>query len=568
MSAPAADGKSIFGRALELEPAARPTYLDEACVGDPALRARIDGLLVAHGQAGEFMARPAAAIAADITAGYEPIAERPGTVVGPYKLLEQVGEGGFGVVFMAEQTLPVRRRVALKVLKPGMDSRQVVARFEAERKALALMDHPNIAKVHDGGETESGRPYFVMELVRGVPVTDFCDQNRLPVRTRLGLFVQVCRAVQHAHQKGVIHRDLKSVNILVTLYDGTPVPKVIDFGISKAIGQPLTDKTLFTGFAQMVGTPLYMSPEQAELCGLDVDTRTDIYSLGVLLYVLLTGTTPFDKDRLRTAGLDEVRRIIREEEPAPPSTRVSTLGAAAATVSANRGSDARHLSRLIRGELDWVVMKALEKDRNCRYESPGALAADVQRYLDDEPVQACPPSVWYRLRKLARRNRAGALAAASVALGSVLAIGGLTSALLVQAASTAEVKAEQKQTKDALDREKQVNDDLVKSLDREVRAKSLRPEVELLDNRWLPSTFTVNTLADRGDGSLRQAVLDANANPGTDLIRFAPSARSDTIALSSGQLSVTDSLRIDGPDADRLTVSGNDASRVFQINSA
>ncbi len=450
MSAPAADAKSIFGRALELDPEDRAAYLDEACANDPALRARIDGLLAAHGEAGEFMRRPAAAVAAEITVGYEPIAECPGTVVGPYKLLEQIGEGGFGVVFMAEQTLPVRRRVALKVLRPGMDTRQVVARFEAERQALALMDHLNIAKVHDGGETESGRPYFVMELVRGVPVTDFCDQNRLPVRERLGLFVQVCRAVQHAHQKGVIHRDLKPANILVTLHDGTPVPKVIDFGIAKAIGQPLTDKTLVTGFAQMVGTPLYMSPEQAELSGLDVDTRTDIYSLGVLLYELLTGTTPFDRDRLRTAGLDEVRRIIREEEPARPSTRVSTLGAAAATVSANRGSDARHLSRLIRGELDWVVMKALEKDRNRRYESPSALAADVQRYLDDEPVLACPPSTAYRLRKFVRRNKGPVLAASLVVLALLVGVGSTTWGLVQATNARAEAVAEAGMKDDAL----------------------------------------------------------------------------------------------------------------------
>jgi WD40 repeat protein len=355
-----------------------------------------------------------------------------------------------------------------------MDTRQVVARFDAERQALALMDHPNIAKVLDGGATASGRPYFIMELVRGVPVTDFCDHNRLDVRARLGLFFQVCRAVQHAHQKGVIHRDLKPTNILVTLHDGVPVPKVIDFGVAKAIGQPLTDRTLVTGFAQMVGTPLYMSPEQAELSGLDVDTRSDVYSLGVLLYELLTGTTPFDKDRLGTVGLDEVRRIIREEEPARPSTRVSTLGQAGVTVSANRGSDPKHLSGLIRGELDWVVMKALEKDRNRRYESPGALAADVQRYLDDEPVHACPPSTWYRLRKFARRNKAGALTAASVALGVALAIGGLVTAVLVQAAGTAEVKAEQKQTKEALDREKETNDALLRALGREQLALYFR----------------------------------------------------------------------------------------------
>jgi tetratricopeptide (TPR) repeat protein/serine/threonine protein kinase len=349
----------------------------------------------------------------------EPIREGPGTVIGPYKLLEQIGEGGFGVVFMAEQTQPIRRKVALKVLKPGMDTRQVVARFEAERQALALMDHPNIAHVFDGGATATGRPYFVMELVKGVPITEFCDQNRLGVRERLELFVGVCEAVQHAHQKGVIHRDIKPSNVLVTRHDDKAVPKVIDFGIAKATGQQLTDKTLFTNFAQMIGTPLYMSPEQAQLSGLDVDTRSDVYSLGVLLYELLTGTTPFNRERFKAAGYDEMRRIIREEEPPRPSTRLSTAGRAATTASANRGSDPRRLSRLFRGELDWIVMKALEKDRNRRYESANGFAADVRRYLADEPVEACPPSVGYRLRKFGRRNRA-ALATSSVVAAALL----------------------------------------------------------------------------------------------------------------------------------------------------
>src|SRR5262249_30441325 len=299
---------------------------------------------------------------------------------------------------------PVRRKVALKVLKPGMDTRQVVARFEAERQALALMDHPHIAQVFDGGETASGRPYFVMELVKGAPITEFCDQNCLPVRERLALFVSVCQAVQHAHQKGIIHRDLKPSNVLVTVHDTTPVVKVIDFGVAKALGQELTDKTLFTCFAQMVGTPLYMSPEQAGQSGLDIDTRSDIYSLGVLLYELLTGTTPFDKARLKEVDYEELRRIIREEEPPRPSTRISTLGQAASTVSAQRKSVPRQLSRLFRGELDWIVMKCLEKDRNRRYETPNGLARDVERYLHDEPVQACPPSPWYRVRKFVRRH--------------------------------------------------------------------------------------------------------------------------------------------------------------------
>jgi WD40 repeat protein/serine/threonine protein kinase len=353
-------------------------------------------------------------------------------VIGPYKLLEQIGEGGFGVVFMAEQQHPVRRKVALKVLKPGMDTRQVVARFEAERQALALMDHPNIAHVFDGGETASGRPYFVMELVRGIPITEFCDQNHLSIRERLELYVTVCQAVQHAHQKGIIHRDLKPSNVLVTLQDGTPLVKVIDFGIAKALGpERLTDKTLFTGLIHMIGTPLYMSPEQAEMSGQDADTRTDIYSLGVLLYELLTGTTPFDKDRLKEASYDEIRRIVREEEPAKPSTRISTLGQAATTVSANRRSEPRRLSQLFRGELDWIVMKALEKDRNRRYETANSFAADVQRYLHDEPVQACPPSAGYRFRKFARRNQAALLTASVVVLAVLLTVAGLAASTVL-----------------------------------------------------------------------------------------------------------------------------------------
>jgi tetratricopeptide (TPR) repeat protein len=337
--------------------------------------------------------------------GYAGERARPGTVIGPYKLLEQIGEGGFGVVFMAEQTQPVRRKVALKILKPGMDTRQVVARFEAERQALALMDHPNIAKVLDGGQTTTGRPYFVMDLVKGLPITEYCDQAQLTTRERLELFVQVCQAVQHAHQKGVIYRDLKPSNVLVTVHDTTAVVKVIDFGVAKALGQELTDKTLYTGFAQMVGTPLYMSPEQAGESSLDVDTRSDIYALGVLLYELLTGTTPFEKERFKEAGYDEIRRIIREEDPPRPSTRISTLGQAATTAAMQRKSDPKRLSQLLRGEVDWIVMKCLEKDRNRRYETASALAADVQRYLNDEPVLACPPSKWYLFRKYARRNK-------------------------------------------------------------------------------------------------------------------------------------------------------------------
>jgi tetratricopeptide (TPR) repeat protein/serine/threonine protein kinase len=415
--------RDIFDAALAIEdPAQRAAYVEQACQGNPALQEHIAALLEVDQQVGSFLGAP---VASSIDTIEEPVCERPGAVIGPYQLLEPIGEGGFGVVFLAEQQEPIRRQVALKVLKPAQDTRQVVARFEAERQALALMDHPNIAHILDGGATASGRPYLVMELVRGIPLTDFCDQKHLSVRRRLELFVSVCGAVQHAHQKGIIHRDLKPSNVLVTLRDDKPVVKVIDFGIAKAIGQSLTDKTVQTGLVQLIGTPLYMSPEQAGLCGLDIDTRSDIYSLGVLLYELLIGTTPFDQERLRTVGFEEIRRIIREEEPARPSTRISTLGQAATTVSANRQSDPKQLSRLLRGELDWIVMKSLEKDRNRRYETANSLARDLQRYLADEPVQACPPSAGYRLRKFVRRHKAALTITACLLLVFTLLVGGL-----------------------------------------------------------------------------------------------------------------------------------------------
>jgi eukaryotic-like serine/threonine-protein kinase len=416
--------EAIFWEAARLAPGPeRDAYLAQACGEDRELRRRVERLVSVQPRLDRFLERPFAGPAPALHLA--DAGDRPGTVIGAYKLLEQIGEGGMGAVWMAEQTRPVRRRVALKIVKPGLDTAQVVARFEAERQALALMDHPHIARVLDAGATAAGRPYFVMELVRGLPITDYCDEATLGVRDRLALFVQVCRAVQHAHQKGVIHRDLKPSNVLVTVIDGRPVPKVIDFGVAKATAGTLTDRTLFTGFHQLVGTPLYMSPEQAELSGVDVDTRTDVYALGVLLYELLTGTTPFDPAALRRAAFDEVRRIIREEEPARPSRRLSTLAAERqTTVSEQRGMDGRRLDRLLRGELDWVVMRALEKDRNRRYESAGALAADVERYLADEPVAAGPPSAWYRARKYARRHRrllvtAGIVAAALIGATAV-----------------------------------------------------------------------------------------------------------------------------------------------------
>jgi WD40 repeat protein/serine/threonine protein kinase len=422
-----AEAARIFLEAVEHHERGQwDAFVREAAAGDPLVLQRVAALLKAHGEANLMLDGDPLVP----TEGIPQPSERSGTVIGPYKLLEQIGEGGFGVVFLAEQTQPVRRKVALKILKPGLDTRQVVARFEAERQALAIMDHPNIAKVHDGGTTPAGRPYFIMELVKGVPITDFCDQNRLTPRQRLELFVDVCAAVQHAHQKGIIHRDLKPSNVLVSVHDTTPVVKVIDFGVAKALGQELTDKTLFTGFAQMIGTPLYMSPEQAGQSGLDVDTRSDIYSLGVLLYELLTGTTPFDKERFRLVGYDEMRRIIREEEPPRPSTRISTLGQAATAVSAQRQSDPSRLACCLRGELDWIVMKCLDKDRNRRYETANGLGRDIERYLHDEPVLACPPSAPYRLRKLLRRNKRAALAVSLIVLALVCGIVGTTLALL------------------------------------------------------------------------------------------------------------------------------------------
>jgi tetratricopeptide (TPR) repeat protein len=418
--------RDLFIAALQQQdPAERRAFLDGACAGRPELRRQVEHLLQLHEGAGSFLEMPAAASVATGAfpgpAGPAFPPELPGALVGPYQLLERIGEGGMGTVWLAQQHQPVRRLVAVKLIKAGMDSAQVIARFEAERQALALMDHPHIARVLDGGTTASGRPYFVMDLVRGAPITRYCDEHRLTPRQRLELFVPVCQAVQHAHQKGVIHRDLKPSNVLVAEQDGRPVPKVIDFGVAKAAGHSLTERTLVTGFGVLVGTPEYMSPEQAEVNPLDIDTRSDIYSLGVLLYELLTGSPPFTRKELGEAGLLEMLRVIREQEPTRPSARLSTAEGLP-TLAANRGTEPAKLTRQVRGELDWIVLKALEKDRARRYETANAFALDVQRYLADEPVLACPPSAGYRFRKFARRNKRGLVMALLIGV-ALLALG-------------------------------------------------------------------------------------------------------------------------------------------------
>lgn len=428
---------AIFLSALDIaEPTARRDYLDRACAGDASLRTTVEAMLADNESAKQFFAEGEAVfqklttdVAASVLAD-PPLASAPmpddqiGKRLGPYKVLQRIGEGGCGVVYMAAQERPVRRRVALKVIKLGMDTKSVIARFDAERQALAMMDHPNIARVLDASATETGRPYFVMELVRGVKITEYCDQNELGTEERLKLFIQVCHAIQHAHQKGIIHRDIKPSNILVTMHDGIPVPKIIDFGIVKAISGKLTDQTLFTPYEQLIGTPAYMSPEQAEMSGLDVDTRSDIYSLGVLLYELLTGRTPFDAKELVKSGIDEMRRTLREKEPQRPSGILFTLsGKDLTATAAHRHADPPRLISLLKGDLDWIVMKALEKDRSRRYETANGLAEDVQRYLNNEPVVARPPSRLYRLRKVVRRNRLVFAAGTVVVLALIIGLG-------------------------------------------------------------------------------------------------------------------------------------------------
>jgi eukaryotic-like serine/threonine-protein kinase len=437
--------EEVFLAAVEQpDPALRATYLDAACSGDEDLRRRVETLLAAQPQVGQFLESPVNLEPTGVYLDRESKLESTASIgdrVGPYKLLERIGEGGMGEVWVADQLEPIKRRVALKLIKPGMDSRSVLGRFEAERQALAVMDHPNIAKVLDAGTTKDGRPYFVMELVKGTPITEFADARKLTPKQRLELFVPVCQAIQHAHMKGIIHRDIKPSNVLVALHDEMPVPKVIDFGVAKAVGQQLTEKTIYTGFGALVGTPAYMAPEQATFNQLDIDTRADVYALGVLLYELLAGSPPIESERLKKAALDEVLRIVRDEEPPRPSQRLST-SRSKASIASVRGSEAAQLSQLMKGEIDWIVMKALEKDRTHRYDTATALAKDVQRYLNGDAVEACPPTLVYRLRKAYRRNRAAVRVAGAFALFMLSAVA--VSSWLALKATRAEALAEEK----------------------------------------------------------------------------------------------------------------------------
>lgn len=414
-----AKAERIFRKAVRIaDPEEREAHIREACAGHPELRREIESLLTADKEAGQFLEAPP--IDFDVTLNDSPLAEGPGTIIGPYRLLEKIGEGGMATVYMAQQKKPLLRKVAVKIIKLGMDTREVIARFEVERQALAMMDHPNIAKVLDADATDTGRPYFVMELVAGISITDYCDKNKLTTQERLKLLIPVCNAIHHAHQKGIIHRDLKPSNIMVTMHDGCPVPMVIDFGIAKAISRQLTEKTVFTRYAQMIGTPEYMSPEQAEMSAIDIDTRTDIYSLGVVLYELLTGALPFDQETLRSAAMAEIQRIIKEDEPLRPSTRLSKLGNEAEKIAAQRSTNITALANRLHRELEWIPMKAMRKDRTRRYTSASEFAHDIRNYLNGIPLIAGPELASYRLQKFLHRYRLPVAVTAGIAAALVI----------------------------------------------------------------------------------------------------------------------------------------------------
>ena len=506
----------LFNQALVLPPIARADYLKEACSGDPQLHGRLTALLEAHERAGAFLQdradQQAKSSIAMATSANGQSGEMCGDYVGRYKLLQQIGEGGCGVVYMAEQQEPVHRRVALKVIKLGMDTREVIARFEAERQALAMMDHPNIAKVFDAGATDTGRPYFVMDLVRGVKITDFCDENKVSTEERLRLFIEICHSIQHAHQKGIIHRDIKPTNILVPMNDGLPVPKVIDFGIAKATQGKLTDQTLFTAFEQFIGTPAYMSPEQAVMTNVEVDTRSDIYSLGVLLYELLTGHTPFAQKELLSSGLDEMRRTIREKDPVRPSTRLKSMAPnELTTVAKNRGSQPPQLIHFVRGDLDWIVMKCLQKDRARRYETVNGLAMDIERHLRDQPVLARPDSQAYRAAKFVRRHRASVTFAGLILLALV---GGLTGTMTQARRATKHAALEQAERRRADEQARlatQQRDFALRQLSRAEAINDLNSFL-LSDAAPAEKSFTVGELLARAQRVVEQQVGDSPDN--------------------------------------------------------